>query len=85
MYSPKIPDRLIPGLYRTARSRGLPMTRLVADVLESYLATQDQDADDRPRDRTGPGRTDSRPGSVLAPERGLVLGGRANAPDSQSS
>ncbi|HVC35632.1 MAG TPA: hypothetical protein VNL16_19160 [Chloroflexota bacterium] len=85
MYSPKIPDRLIPGLYRTARSRGLPMTRLVADVLESYLATQDQDADDRPRDRTGPGRTDSRPGSVLAPERRLVVGGVANAPDSQSS
>ena len=51
MYSPKIPDRLIPGLYRTARSRGLPMTRLVADVLESYLASQDQDAENRPRER----------------------------------
>ena len=53
MYSPKIPERLIPSLYRTAHSRGLPMTRLVADVLESYLASQDQDADDQPRDRTG--------------------------------
>jgi len=85
MYSPKIPDRLIPRLYRTARSRGLPMTRLVADVLESYLATQDQDAEDPPRDRTGPGGTDSRPGSVLASERGLGLGGLANASDSQSA
>jgi hypothetical protein len=85
MYSPKIPDRLIPGLYRTARSRGLPMTRLVADVLESYLATQGQDAEVRPRDRTGSGRTDSRPGSVLAPDRQLVVGGLVNAPDSQSS
>jgi hypothetical protein len=85
LYSPKIPERLIPGLYRTAHSRGLPMTRLVADVLESYLATQDQDADDRPRDRTGSGQTDSRRDSVLAPERRLVLGGLADAPDSQSS
>jgi hypothetical protein len=85
MYSPKIPDRLIPGLYRTARSRGLPMTRLVADVLESYLATQGQDADNQPRDRTGSRRTDPGRGSVLAPERRLVLGSVADAANSQSS
>src|SRR5579862_3157125 len=85
MYSPKIPERLIPSLYRTAHSRGLPMTRLVADVLESYLASQDQDADDQPRDRTGTGQTDSRREAVLAPEGRPVLGGLADAQDSQSS
>ena len=37
MYSPKIPERLIPALYRLARSRRQPMTRLVAEVLDAYL------------------------------------------------
>jgi hypothetical protein len=40
MYSPKIDERLIPPLYRLARSRRQPMTRLVAEVLEAYLADQ---------------------------------------------
>lgn len=48
MYSPKIPDRLIPALYWLARSRSQPMTRLVAEIVEAYLAAQDtavRDAD----------------------------------------
>ena len=39
MYSPKIPDRIIPTLYRLARAEGKPMTRLVAEVLEEHLAS----------------------------------------------
>lgn len=37
MYSPKIPDRLIPVLYRLARARRQPMTTLVAEILDAYL------------------------------------------------
>lgn len=40
MYSPKIPERLIPALYRLARSRGQPITKIVAEALEAYLASQ---------------------------------------------
>lgn len=40
MYSPKIPERLIPALYRLARSRHTPMTRVVAEALETYLIEQ---------------------------------------------
>ncbi len=41
MYSPKIPERLIPALYRLARARGKPMTAIVAEALEAYMASQD--------------------------------------------
>lgn len=37
MYSPKVPERLIPILYRLGRERGRPMTHLVAEALERYL------------------------------------------------
>ena len=40
MYSPKIPERLIPALYRLARARGKPMTKIVAEALEAYLTSQ---------------------------------------------
>ena len=40
MYSPKIDERLIPPLYRLARSRRQPMTRVVAEALAAYLASQ---------------------------------------------
>jgi hypothetical protein len=40
MYSPKIPERLIPALYRLARARGKPMTAVVAEALEAYLSGQ---------------------------------------------
>lgn len=37
MYSPKIPERLIPILYRLGRERGRPMTHLVTEAVERYL------------------------------------------------
>ncbi|MEX1023202.1 MAG: hypothetical protein WD058_08645 [Dehalococcoidia bacterium] len=37
MYSPKIPERLIPILYRLGRERHRPMTHLVAEAVERYL------------------------------------------------
>lgn len=38
MYSPKIAEELIPVLYRTAKARGLPMTRLVNRIIREALA-----------------------------------------------
>jgi len=46
MYSPKIPEHLIPALYWLARSRTQPMTRLVSEILEAYLAAQGITLDD---------------------------------------
>lgn len=40
LYSPKIADHLIPQLYRLARARGIPMTRLVDQLLTQALATE---------------------------------------------
>jgi hypothetical protein len=40
MYSPKIPEHLIPVLYRLARRRGEPMTALVAEAVAQYLGRQ---------------------------------------------
>lgn len=37
MYSPKIPERLVPVLYRLARARGQHMTTLVAEMLDAQL------------------------------------------------
>ncbi len=37
MYSPRLPDRLIPPLFRQARTEGRPMTALAADAIERYL------------------------------------------------
>ena len=38
MYSPRIREDLIPQLYRLAKARGVPMTRLVSDILAAALA-----------------------------------------------
>jgi hypothetical protein len=40
MYSPKIPEHLIPALYHLAHSRQQPMTALVAEILEAYLTAE---------------------------------------------
>ncbi|MGE3795288.1 MAG: hypothetical protein AB7I38_15350 [Dehalococcoidia bacterium] len=40
MYSPKIPERLIPPLYRLGQAQGRPMTHLVAEAVEHYLAAE---------------------------------------------
>ena len=38
MYSPKIADELIPHLYRLAKNRKMPMTRLVNGIIRKALA-----------------------------------------------
>ena len=48
MYSPKIAEDLIPVLYRQAKTRGIPMTRLVDEILrralkDSVLRVSDED------------------------------------------
>ena len=39
MYSPRIREDLIRPLYRLAKARGVPMTRLVSDIVAAALAT----------------------------------------------
>ncbi|HVC35157.1 MAG TPA: hypothetical protein VNL16_16715 [Chloroflexota bacterium] len=53
MYSPKIPERLIPPLYQMAQTRRQPMTLVVAEILDAYLANQSESAGDR-RDADSP-------------------------------
>jgi hypothetical protein len=38
MYSPQIREDLIPPLYRLAKARRVPMTRLVSEILAAALA-----------------------------------------------
>ncbi len=38
MYSPQIRAELIPPLYRLAKARRVPMTRLVSEILAAALA-----------------------------------------------
>lgn len=40
MYSPKIDENLIPTLYRTAKARHIPMTRLVSHLINKALAEE---------------------------------------------
>jgi hypothetical protein len=40
LYSPKIHDKLIPALYRTARDRSIPMTRLVNGYIYRSLLVE---------------------------------------------
>jgi hypothetical protein len=60
MYTPKIREDLIPRLYRAAKARKVPMTKLVTTLVETALAqvehelsdlTQPLIADDQPRQR----------------------------------
>jgi hypothetical protein len=37
MYSPRISDDLIPKIYRLGRAEKKPMTRVVDEILRSYL------------------------------------------------
>jgi hypothetical protein len=64
MYSPKIPERLIPPLYQLAKARRQPMTRVVTEILDAYLQSQGTSAGAiRPSDhRPGSARiVDGRP------------------------
>lgn len=38
MYSPKIAEDLIPGLYRLSKDRGRPMTKIVDEILREKFA-----------------------------------------------
>lgn len=40
MYSPRIPEQLVPRLWRLAQERKVPMTHLVRDAVVQYLNTQ---------------------------------------------
>lgn len=37
MYSPKISEELIPKLYRIAKAKKIPMTRLVNQIIEDAI------------------------------------------------
>jgi hypothetical protein len=41
MYSPRIDEDLIPPLYRMAKARRIPMTRLVSEILKEAVASVD--------------------------------------------
>lgn len=45
MYSPKIPEKFIPRLWRLGKKRGVPMTRLVAEAIEEYLKREEEEND----------------------------------------
>ena len=40
MYSPKISEELISPLYHQAKARGIPMTRLVNEILSEHLSLE---------------------------------------------
>lgn len=42
MYSPKIDPLIIPKLYHQAKQRGIPMTRLVNEILSGHLSPEIQ-------------------------------------------
>ena len=44
MYQPKIRDDLIPRLYALAKAQGIPMTRLVNDMLTQGIETREREA-----------------------------------------
>ena len=60
MYTPKIREDLIPRLYRAAKARKVPMTKLVTALVETALAQVEHElgdfthppiVDDQPRRR----------------------------------
>jgi hypothetical protein len=46
MYSPKIDETLIPGIYRLALAKKVPMTKLVNRILKAYLEQTGKDRED---------------------------------------
>jgi len=55
LYSPKLPEELIPRLYRLAQQRRVPMTHLVRDAVVRYLQTAEgeEGGQDDESSRTG--------------------------------
>ena len=41
MYSPRINEELIPALFKTARLRKIPMTKLVNHIIKTYLSNHE--------------------------------------------
>jgi hypothetical protein len=41
MYSPKINEELIPALFKIARLRKIPMTKLVNQIIKNYLSNHE--------------------------------------------
>ena len=41
MYSPKINPKLISPLYHQAKSKGIPMTRLLNEILSKHLSLEE--------------------------------------------
>lgn len=37
MYSPKINQKFIPFLYQLAKAKGVPMTKMVNEIINSYI------------------------------------------------
>ena len=59
MYSPKVPEELIPRLWRLAQERKVPMTHLVRDAVVQYLTSQEGGKDRGQDDKTrGHGKRD---------------------------
>ena len=46
MYSPKLPEELIPRLWRLAQERKVPMTHLVRDAVVQYLTKEEKGEND---------------------------------------
>lgn len=38
MYSPRISEELIPKIYKVAKAKGVPMTKLVDEILDDALS-----------------------------------------------
>lgn len=53
MYSPKVREDLIPDLYRLGRARGRPMTHLVSEAVERYLADESASDTNEPGEPAG--------------------------------
>ena len=49
MYTPKIRGDLIPRLYRAAKARKVPMTRLVSALLETALGQLERETEANPQ------------------------------------
>ncbi|MBZ0159102.1 hypothetical protein [Candidatus Methylomirabilis sp.] len=53
MYSPRIDEDLIPPLYRLAKVRRIPMTRLVSEILQKALMIVDSQQAQADQDGAG--------------------------------
>ena len=57
MYSPKLPEDVIPRLWRLAQERHVPMTHLVRDAVAQYLQTAEGEEGGQDDQSSGTGDT----------------------------